>query len=236
LTIHTVAFSAFFSVSLGRVDGFDQNETAGERDESGVVLGSFFTSQGDALEAFELAHGLLDPSAALIEGLGKEGGAVFGIGAVWDNRADVPLPRGLTVRLCVVSLVGQRRPGRDIRPDIEQDFELPAVAGFAPSQMDGKGQAIKVGLEVDLRRESAARATERLTVLPPLAPAAETCARTTVLSNICTRCAVGLICANAWKNASNTPDRLSRQKRFQTLFQPPNSVGSARQVMLWTVK
>jgi hypothetical protein len=40
-----------------------------------------------------------------------------------------------------------------------------------------------------------------------------------VLSHICTRCAVGLSSAGAWKNASNTPDRLSRQKRFQTLFQ-----------------
>ena len=34
----------------------------------------------------------------------------------------------------------------------------------------------------------------------------------------------------------NTPVRLRRQKRFQTLFQGPNSAGSARQVMLWTVK
>jgi hypothetical protein len=72
--------------------------------------------------------------------------------------------------------------------------------------------------------------------LPPLAPAADTCARTTVLSNIWTKCADGLRLAKASKNASNTPARLSRQKRFQTLFQFPNSVGSARHVMLWTAK
>jgi hypothetical protein len=29
---------------------------------------------------------------------------------------------------------------------------------------------------------------------------------------------------------------LSRQNRFHTLFQLPNSLGNARQVMLWTVK
>jgi len=121
------------------VDGFDQDEAAGKRNERGVVLGGFFAPERNALETFELADGLLDPSAALIEGLGKEGRAVFGIGAVWDNRADVPLPRGLTVWLCVIPFVGQRRPGRDIRPDIKQDFKLPAVAGLAPSQMDGKG-------------------------------------------------------------------------------------------------
>ena len=32
--------------------------------------------------------------------------------------------------------------------------------------------------------------------------------------------------------ASNTPRWLSRQNRFQTLFQLPNSTGKARQVML----
>ena len=31
-------------------------------------------------------------------------------------------------------------------------------------------------------------------------------------------------------------DRLSRQNCFHTLFQLPNSLGNARQVMLWTVK
>ena len=38
------------------------------------------------------------------------------------------------------------------------------------------------------------------------------------------------------ENASNTPVRLSRQNRFQILFQFPNSLGSARHVTLWTVK
>jgi hypothetical protein len=166
------------------VDGFDQDEAAGERDERGVVLGGFFAPEGNALETLELADGLLDPSAALIEGLGEEGRAIFGIGATRDDRANVPLARGLTVWRGVVPLVGQRRPGRDVWADVEQDFKLPAVAGFASGQMEGNGQTVKVGFEVDLGRKPAARATECLAMLPPLAPAAETCARTTVLSNI----------------------------------------------------
>ncbi len=84
--------------------------------------------------------------------------------------------------------------------------------------MESNGQAAKVGLEVNLAREPAARSPERLIFLPPFAPAAETCARTTVLSNICTKCAVWLVSASIWKNASNTPDRLNRQNRFHTLF------------------
>jgi hypothetical protein len=84
--------------------------------------------------------------------------------------------------------------------------------------------------------EAAARAAERLALLPPFAPAAETWARAVVLSNSWTRCAVWLHSASSWKNASNTPERLSRQNRFHTLFHLPNSLGSARQVMLCTVK
>jgi hypothetical protein len=52
-----------------------------------------------------------------------------------------------------------------------------------------------------------------------LAPAAETWARTTVLSDICTTCAVRLHSASMPKNASNTPALLSRENRFQTAFQ-----------------
>ena len=63
------------------------------------------------------------------------------------------------------------------------------VALFTPGQIEGDGMVIKIGLQVDFGGEAAARAAERLTLLPPFAPAAETWARTTVLSNICTRCA-----------------------------------------------
>jgi hypothetical protein len=69
---------------------------------------------------------------------------------------------------------------------------------------------------VDFGRETAARAAERLTMLPPFAPAAETCARcrAVVLSKSWTKCSVLLCSTNNWKNASNTPERLSRQNRF----------------------
>ena len=107
-----------------------------------------------------------------------------------------------------------------------------AVADLAASQVEADRQAIKVRLEVYLAGEPASGAAERLIVLPPFAPAAETWPRTTVLSNICTKCEVWLVSARSWKNASKVPDRLSRQNRFQTLFQLPYSLGNARQLML----
>lgn len=63
------------------------------------------------------------------------------------------------------------------------------VAFFAAGQIEGDRMAVEVGFQVDFGGEAAARAAKRLAVLPPFAPAAETWARTTVLSNIWIRCA-----------------------------------------------
>jgi hypothetical protein len=102
--------------------------------------------------------------------------------------------------------------------------------------MEVKRKAVEVGLEVDLGREPAARASERLVFLPPFAPAADTWAREIVLSKNWITSAEALRSARSCKNASKTPERLSRQKRFQTLFHFPYSAGKARQEMLCTVK
>ncbi len=132
----------------------------------------------------------------------------------------------------MIALVTERGARIDIGADVEKRLEVAAIAGFTTGEMKGNWQATEIGLQVDLGRETATRAAQRLIVLPPFAPAAETWARTTVESNICTRSAVSLNAANASKKASKVPDRLKRQNRFQTLFQCPNFYGSARQVML----
>jgi len=221
---------------LGRVDGFDQDEAAGEGDEGCVVLGGLLAAKRDALEALQLADGLLDSGAASVERLREEGGPVGGVAPERDDRADAAGPCGLPVGSRVAALIGDDGPRRDVGADVQQGPELAAVAGLAAGEVEVERLAVEVALQVDLRGEAAARAAERLAPLPPLAPAAETCARTAELSNICTRCAVRLSPASAWKKASKTPVRLSRQNRFQTLFHLPNSAGSARQVTLWTVK
>ena len=110
-----------------------------------------------------------------------------------------------------------------------------AIAFLAAGEIEGDGLAAFVGLQVDFGGETATRAPERLILLPPFAPAAETWARTTVESNIWMRCAVGLIAAKVSKKASKTPALLKRSKRFHTLFQLPKRSGKARQVILWTL-
>src|SRR4051812_35959345 len=139
---------------------------------------------------------------------------------------------GLAVGLAVVALVADDGARRHVRPEVEQDREVPAVARLPGGQVEGDRQATEVALEVDLGREAAARAAKSWAVLHRCEPAADAGARAVVESSICPRWAVELVAASASNMASNTPDRVRRQKRFQTAFQSPNSAGRARQVML----
>ena len=220
------------AICLGRVDGFGEDEHEAESDEGSVVPGGFLATESNALEALELSDALLDAGASAVELFRKESGSVLGIRLGGNDGADAAGSGGLAVGLAVVALVADNGARRDVRPEVEQDREVPAVARLPGGQVEGDRQAAEVGLEVDLGREAAARAAKSLAVLPPFEPAADTCARAVVESSICTRWAVELVAASASNMASNTPDRLSRQKRFQTAFQSPNSAGSARHVML----
>jgi hypothetical protein len=166
------------------VDGFRPDKGASEGDESGEVLRGFLTAQGDPLEALELADGLLNTGAAFVESAGEELRVGGGIPAVRDDGADAASARCLAVCLAVVAFVADHRPGRDIRADVEQGLEATAVAGLAAGQVEGQGQAVRIALQVNFGGKSTARAAERLVLLPPFAPAAETWARTIVASTI----------------------------------------------------
>src|ERR1700704_7022753 len=86
--------------------------------------------------------------------------------------------------LGVVTLVAENRPRRDVWTDVEQDFEIAAIAGLTAGEVESQRQSVEIGLQVDFGGKPAARATESLAFLPPFAPAAETWARTIVESTI----------------------------------------------------
>jgi hypothetical protein len=87
---------------------------------------------------------------------------------MWDDWTYSASAGTVAIGFGVVSLVRDGRARRDVRSEIEQDFEVATVAGFAAGQMEGEWQAAEINLEMDFRREAAARAAERLIVLPPL--------------------------------------------------------------------
>ena len=89
--------------------------------------------------------------------------------------------------LAGIALVADLRARVDIGTQPEQGRQMRRVGFLAAGQLGGDWMPVKVGLDVDLGREPAARAAERLTRLPPFAPAAETWARTMVESNIAIR-------------------------------------------------
>jgi len=120
-----------FRPSLGRVDGFDQDKGASQRDEGGEVVRGFLAAQGDTLEALDFADALFNAGAALVEDFGEEFGLGLGVLAVRDGGADGAPARRLAVGLGVVSLVAEHRSRGDVWADVEQDFEIAAVAGLA---------------------------------------------------------------------------------------------------------
>lgn len=221
---------------LGRVGGFGQGDGAGECDGGCVTLCGFVAAEGGTVEALEVADRLLDARAAPVERAWEEARSIRRVVPTRDHWADPPLAGRGAVALRVAAFAGEGRPRPEVGTDVQQRLERAAVARRAAGQRESKGPAGEVGLDVDLGREPAARAAERLTVLPPWAPAAETRARSTVEADTRTRCAVALSEARASRKASSTPERPSRQSRPQTLFQVPNPAGNARQVTLWTAK
>jgi hypothetical protein len=103
---------------------------------------------------------------------------------VRNDRSYAARPRRLTIGLAGVAFVADDGAGLNVGADVEQDIEMPRVGGFAAGQVEGDDIPGGVRFCVDFRGEAAARATKRLALLPPFAPAADTCARTIVESNI----------------------------------------------------
>jgi hypothetical protein len=97
---------------------------------------------------------------------------------------------GFSQRTAVIPFVGDHGARRRVRARMQQPLEHRRDGLLAAGDLKGERMAVEVGFQVDFRGVSAPRASEPLRLGPPFAPAAETWARTTVLSNICTTCAV----------------------------------------------
>ena len=135
--------------TIRRVDGFDQDEAEGERDEGTVIARSLLATKGDALEALEFADGLLDARPRFVEDFREESGSVGCSRAMRNDRTNAALAGAVAIGFGVVTFVGDGGARQNIRSDVEQEFEVAAVAGFAPGQMEGERQAVEVDLEVD---------------------------------------------------------------------------------------
>ena len=166
------------------MDGFDQDEGSGESDERAEVCGGLFAAQSDAFEAFELSDGLFDARPSPVERPCEAFWPVFGVFSVGNDGQGASFPGELTVSGAVVALVGDDGAGPDIGAEVHQGLEMRTVGRLAAGQVECDRQAVEIRLQVDFGAETAPRASKGLVLLPPFAPAAETCARVTVESNI----------------------------------------------------
>lgn len=169
---------------LGRVDEFDQAEPCGECDDRSEVCCGFLTSEGNALETLEPSDTLLDAGSGLVEGPGEEGRLVLFVDFVRDHGRDATPSRRVSVGFAGVAFVADDGARLDVRADVEQSFEVTPIGRLAAGQIKGDDVARSVGLGMDLRGKATTGTTERLSILPPFAPAADTWARTIVESNI----------------------------------------------------
>lgn len=167
---------------LGRVDKPDPEANAAEQDEAQEAGAGLIVAGSDPAAVFQSADEALDAGAQGVEppadgvlhlaaALGRDfrlGAAVAGI-----------LPEGVAV----VCLVAEQHAGVAVTlgHEIVVGGEIMCLAG---GQDDGNGKPVSIGAQVDLGREAAARTAKSLGLSPPLAPAAQWCARTMVLSII----------------------------------------------------
>lgn len=104
----------------------------------------------------------------------KKAPSLPGVFTARDDRCDAARERHRPVRVAVIALVRHRDAWAGIRSNIERCLELCAVTDLATGQVEVERIAVEIGLEMDFGREATTRAAERLAILPPFAPAAET--------------------------------------------------------------
>src|SRR3954466_7324852 len=130
---------------------------------------------GDPPELLELADEPLDQVAPPV-GLAVEVGVLGLVGPARDDRRDTLPAQGVEQPGGRVRLVGDHRPGLPARPTppagaqgapLEQRPDADQVVTLPAGQVDRHGTAAGVAAEVELGREAAAGAAERLLAGPP---------------------------------------------------------------------
>jgi hypothetical protein len=204
---------------LGRVDEPQPEACGGEMDEGEEALGRLVVARRHRPELLELVDQPFDPVPQPVQ-LAVERGGLLAHRVGRDHRQDAAHQQLLPDPVRVVAHVADQaaRAGGEV---LDQSREGAGLVRLAGREDQGERQAARVAAQVELGREPATGTAQRLVLLPPLAPAACWCARTVVLSSICTRSSAAPLPARAAKSASNTPRSRQRANRRQTLFHLP---------------
>src|SRR3984957_14091597 len=90
---------------LGRVDGFNQHESACKTDERSVAGVGLLAAHGDAFVSLELADRLFDARPEFLQPLGEETTSLLGVLTTQNHRCDATRKRGEAIRFAVITLI-----------------------------------------------------------------------------------------------------------------------------------
>ena len=142
-------------------------------DGSQEVSGEFVVTSSDTPETLEPAEATLDDIAPFIGALVE---AVEGhpVGFVWNDGLGTTIDDFGAKAVAVVAFVPNE--GRHRRREFQEGRRSGNICVLARSEMKCARFAIRVAQRVDFRGPPAARAADRLFMLPPFPPLAERCA------------------------------------------------------------
>src|SRR5262245_47776979 len=148
-------------------------DKGGDLDGGEEVASEFVVTRSDPPEILEPAEAALDDVTALVGAL-VEAMESYSVGLVRDDGCCTAIDDVGAKVVAIVTLVGNEGAhGRSKRKKGRSRSDIGVLTG---SQMKCAGSAFRIAQRVDLRGASAARATDRLFMLPPFPPLAERCA------------------------------------------------------------
>ena len=142
-------------------------------DGSQEIPGEFVIPSCDTPEILEPTEATLDNIAPFIGALAEtvEGHPV---GFVWNDRLGAEIDDLGAKAVAVITFVANE--GRHGRREFQKGRRRGNIRVLTRSEMKCARSAIRVAQRVDLRGPPAARAADRLFMLPPFPPLAERCA------------------------------------------------------------
>lgn len=149
-------------------------------DHSEEAAGQLVVAGGDGTVDLEVAEHALDAVALFVER------PVMldlhpAVRSTRDDGFDVSAGKVGADRVGIVALVGEQGIRRSLRQDDQRVIRL-AVCRLAARQVEGERSPEGISQAVKLTGEPAPRAAKSASMSPPFPPAAETWARTVVLS------------------------------------------------------
>lgn len=160
---------------LGGVDKFEPVSGGGDMDHAEETVGELIVAGGDGTVDLKMAEHSL--AVALLVECPVMFDLHAAVSPAGNDGLDLSFSEIVADRICIVALVGEQ----SVRCALWQ-ADQGVIGRLADRQMEGERSSEGISQAVKLTGEPAPRAAKSASMSPPFPPAAETWARTVVLS------------------------------------------------------